>query len=308
MISIIISKYHPSLIENVTANIKNTIGVPFEIVIIENGKGEMGLCEVYNDGAQKAKYEILCFSHEDVEMQTMNWGSIVCDIFNKNKNLGLLGVAGSSYKPLSPSAWWYDNADPGLQMTNYIQSNKTRHKGELIYNNPFNENLSDVVCVDGLWFCTPRNIALSLKFDNSVFKGFHCYDIDYSLSVFQQYRVCVCFNILIRHYSEGNKNREWVYDTLKLTDKWGSVLPLHSTNFKGQSRRQEEMFAFYCFLKQMLDLDFSLRKIFILPWSRKLISLIGVRGVMKLMTQVAWDVYLKFKFTLGKIIRHRKRS
>jgi hypothetical protein len=306
MISIIISKYHPFLIENLEENIKYTIGVPFEIIVIENGKGEMGLCEVYNIGAQKARYEILCFSHEDVEIQTMNWGSVVIDLFSQHKKLGLLGVAGSAYKPLSPSGWWYENAKPNVFLTNYIQCNKTRSRTDLFLNNPFNENLSAVACVDGFWFCTPKRIALAIKFDDSVFKGFHCYDIDYSLSVSEQFSVGVCFDILIRHYSEGTLNREWVLDTLKLTNKWKKTLPLYSIHFN-EMIREEETAAFNYFLKQMLLLSFPLTKIFILPWSMKLIFLIGVKRFLKLMIKLVLDVYAKYKLSLLKKFGNMKK-
>lgn len=296
MISIIISKYHPTLIENLKENIKNTIGVPFELVVIENGEGKMGLCEVYNMGAQKARYEILCYAHEDIEIQTMNWGGKVIEIFSQQERLGLLGAAGLGYKSLSPSGWWYDYANPKIIFTNYIQSNGKRNMEELFYSNPQNKNLSAAVCVDGFWFCTRKYVALELRFDDSTFKGFHCYDIDFSLRVFQQYEVAVCFGILIKHYSDGGYNSEWINETLMLSKKWEDVLPFNGADFNKQSLRQEEVLAFNFFLKRMVICHYPLKQVFFLLWSSKVRSFIGLKGFIKLNIKAVINVFLNYKF------------
>lgn len=73
MISIIICSKNKDLLKDVSANIELTIGVPYEIIAIENNKGEFGICKAYNDGASKAKYDIFCFMHEDISFETQNW-------------------------------------------------------------------------------------------------------------------------------------------------------------------------------------------------------------------------------------------
>lgn len=281
MISIIVSKYHSSQIEILKNNIERTIGVPYELIVIENGEGRMGLCEVYNNAARKARYETLCYTHEDVAFETMNWGLKVIDLFNGNKKLGLLGVAGSGFKSLSPSGWWYPCADHQTVFTNYLQSNKDQVKADLQYSNPGNKRLSAVVCVDGFWFCTLKHIALQIKFDQDAFKGFHCYDIDFSLSVFPHYEVAVSFDILIKHFSEGTLNKQWITDTLTLYEKWRHALPVNVVNLDHAALVREEIKALDYFLTVSLENNISLKQAFGVLWSNRLRSLLGLKTYLK---------------------------
>lgn len=285
MISIIVCSVNDTLFGAFEQNISHTAGIPFEIIRINNTANAYSICSAYNEGALKAIYPVLCFAHEDIEIQTMNWGGIVSDLFNKNKDLGLVGVAGTGYKPLGPSGWWYENANPDCFFTHYIQSDKKGIKAELMHSSPETKQLSAVVCVDGLWFCTRRHIALELQFDERVFKGFHCYDVDYSLSVFQRYKVAVSYEVLIKHYSEGSLNREWVNDTLKLYKKWKNVLPLSTVNFSRQKLKQEETAAFDYFVEQML-LYVPIKQVIMVLWLLKVKMLIGFNAFLKLNIKV----------------------
>src|SRR5688572_480816 len=105
MISVIICSASSLLLNNIKKNIKDTIGVPFEILAYENSKVQRGISQIYNQGVTEANYEILCFVHEDVVFDSVGWGEEVLTAFNLNHKLGLLGVAGSSYKSLAPSGW-----------------------------------------------------------------------------------------------------------------------------------------------------------------------------------------------------------
>lgn len=285
MISIIVCSVNDTLFDAFEQNISATIGVPFEMIRINNTANAYSICSAYNEGAVKAIYPLLCFAHEDIEIQTMNWGGIVSNLFDKNRDVGLLGVAGTGYKPLSPSGWWYENANPDCFFTHYIQSDKKGGKAEMMYSNPENKKLSAVVCVDGLWFCTRRDIALELQFDDRMFTGFHCYDVDYSLHVFQRYKVAVSYEVLIKHYSEGSLNRQWVNDTLKLYEKWKDVLPQATINLSRQKLKQEETVAFDYFVQQML-LYVPVRQVVTVLWLLKVKMLIGMTAFLKLNLKV----------------------
>ena len=71
MLSIIISSYQPHYYTALEKNIAATCGVEYELIKIDN-PGLMGLCQAYNKGAEKAKYEYLLFLHEDVNVLTVN--------------------------------------------------------------------------------------------------------------------------------------------------------------------------------------------------------------------------------------------
>lgn len=104
MVTIIISSYQPHYLETLKTNLEQTIGVPYELIAIEN-KGIMGICSAYNLGASKAKFPYLCFIHEDISFKTQNWSHPLIERFETNDKTGLIGVAGGKYKSLSPSIW-----------------------------------------------------------------------------------------------------------------------------------------------------------------------------------------------------------
>lgn len=50
MISVIIASADKAFLAKVSEDIKNTIGVEFEIIGFDNANAEKGICEVYNIG------------------------------------------------------------------------------------------------------------------------------------------------------------------------------------------------------------------------------------------------------------------
>jgi hypothetical protein len=225
MISIIISSANKSLLSDVIMNIKSTVGVEHEIISFDNSDGLKGICEIYNLGAQRAKYNILCYMHEDIAIKTEDWGLEVIKIF-KQVDIGVLGVAGSAYKSEVPSGWSAESFKVKLISCNYVQSFKRTKRSSVHYQlNTDGSDLAQVVCVDGMWFCTPKKVALENPFDEQLLKGFHGYDIDYCLQVSLHYKAVVTFKILMEHFSEGGYNQSWLDDTLKLHKKWEHTLP-----------------------------------------------------------------------------------
>ncbi len=49
-------------------------------------------------GASQAKFNIICFLHEDVLFRSQNWGLTLVSLFADHPDLGLVGLAGSKYK------------------------------------------------------------------------------------------------------------------------------------------------------------------------------------------------------------------
>lgn len=226
MISIIISSANIKNLNNIRENIEKTIGLPFEIIATDNSKGERGICEIYNEGARKAKFDFLCYMHEDLKILTKNWGFNVIAKFQNDQKLGVIGVVGSRYKPLAPSGWGASSLTSNVFFSNYIQHYKNKKRpSHLILVNPLGKTEVDVVCVDGMWFCTKKSIAEDLPFDENLLKGFHCYDIDYCLNVGREFRVAVIFDVLMEHFSEGSYNKSWLEDTIKIHKKWKEILP-----------------------------------------------------------------------------------
>ena len=240
------------MLKQVTQNIEDTIAVPHEIIAFDNSNGQKGICEIYNLGAKQARYDILCFMHEDVAMQTSNWGTTVATSFEKDSKLGLLGIAGCSYKSKSPSGWVCYGSEKILHY-NLIQSFKYgQQETKKIYSNPHNEPLSRVACVDGVWFCSKKELFEKIQFDEHLLKGFHGYDVDFSLAVNQYYNVAVTYDILLHHFSEGKFEKDWLEEVLKVSDKWKNKLPLSLASLNRKEKIKIEQKTFENLIGKMI--------------------------------------------------------
>jgi hypothetical protein len=271
MISIIICSADAKDLLIVTKNIDETVGVPYEIIAVDNSDGKRGICEIYNEGARKAKNEILCFMHEDIAFKTPDWGVKVVELFSENTKLGLIGVAGGGYKSVVPSSWY--NADLEMNGEFYcclIQGFKYAGRPDLYdYRNPKNEKLSRVACIDGCWMSTTKSIALKYPFDEKLLKNFHGYDLDFSLSVNQEYQVAVTYEILLKHFSDGNFGQTWMKDTLKLHKKWSWILPVNTDKLEEKTLNRYERRAFKIFFKRMLDDGHSYSQLVTIIWNSR---------------------------------------
>ncbi|RNL49619.1 glycosyltransferase [Pedobacter jejuensis] len=251
MISIIIASVNGLQLENVKKNIADTIGVPYELFSFDNIDGTKGLCELYNSGAAKAKYNILCFMHEDVELLTSNWGAKVCEIMH-DETIGLLGVAGSTYKALTPSGCAFAGNEAKTNKVNIIQRYKYNTgvtKKE--YFNSENEQLTQVACIDGVWMCARKSITTANKFDENTLPLFHGYDIDFSLQVARKHKVMVTFDILIDHFSEGNYSADWLKSAIQISLKHQQQLPLNVANLDAIEVARGEKMACKALLKML---------------------------------------------------------
>jgi hypothetical protein len=256
MISIIISSAKKELLDQVKLNIAATVGVEHQIIAFDNSDGKKGICEIYNLGIAEAKFDLLCFMHEDVAMITADWGLIVQKIFDEHPDVGLIGVAGSSYQPLSPSGWNGYGSDN--YYLNLLQSFKfSDQERTLRYRNPNNEKLVPVACIDGVWFCTTKSLAVKYRFDEN-FKGFHVYDLDFSLAVGQEKTVAVTFEVLLHHFSEGQYNVPWLESTIQLYQKWFNALPVEVEPLTKKKRVFIERKTFKHFIKLMANSHLSL--------------------------------------------------
>jgi hypothetical protein len=292
MISIIIASIQPEFLVNVSANISKTVGVDFEIISFDNANGAMGLCEIYNKGAAQAKYDILCFMHEDIKIHTINWGQIVQGIFNDNKKLGLIGIAGSQYKSLTPSGWHCYDIDAEIQYFNIIQNYKFSDKEKSTdYSNPTGVKLANVVCIDGVWFCCTKEAILSYPFDENLLKGFHGYDLDFALGINQNYEVGVTFEVLIEHFSEGNFNKAWLSEILKVHAKWREKLPINLAQLPQNKLLLDEKRAFRSILKRMWNEGFSIAAMHNLIWASRRSKLMTFGLFMKIYSQLMKYVF-----------------
>lgn len=305
MISVIISSADKEQLQAVTYNIEKTIGVPYELLVFSNGDGAQSICEVYNKGAWQAKYEILCFMHEDIEIKTGNWGKAVIDTFREHPLLGLIGVVGCRYKSLAPSGWALEaGIDYRIYYANIIQQYKYNNRpSHFFYRNYDNKRLARVACIDGVWFCTKKSHVIEFPFDQQLLKGFHGYDIDFSLKINQKYDVAVTFDVLIEHFSEGRFDETWMKNILKVHEKWSHFLPLDRQGVSKKEIFFNEKRAFRYFLDQLAQNHFSAWTMLKTLWSTRVHKRVSFLLLLKLHVDILRH-FIKQMRAPGKVPEH----
>lgn len=235
MISVIICSINKQLCEQVIKNIDSTIGLPWEPIIKDNIQEKKSITRVYNEAAKVAKYEILCFVHEDVLFKTRDWGRKIISDFQQDNQLGLVGIGGCKYKSELPSGWF-----TGIEEVDCCNIEHIDNKGKstLIFFNPDRgKKLQEVVVIDGVFMCCPKIVWSNTHFDEKLLTGFHLYDIDFSFRVAQKYKVAVTFDIDMVHFTEGgNYGDVWIKYTLLWHKHMEKYLPFCTSDIKPDNR------------------------------------------------------------------------
>ena len=258
MLSIIICSTQPDISDSLKKNIKETIGVDYELILIDNSKKQHTIFSAYNLGINKSKYTYICLMHQDVFFHSENWGLTVCEHL-KDKNCGLIGVSGGTTVPRIPSPWSF------YEITGFLlQSDKNVTIPELQISGDFNDkNFKNVITLDGVFLCARKELFKNIGFDEIVFKGFHCYDIDICLqSHFEGFQNRVVNNILLEHRSKGKLDRQWVENSMLLCDKWRKMLPLSISEISDDLLEKREIkFMTRNFVKIMIRASYNNKEI-----------------------------------------------
>jgi hypothetical protein len=240
MISVIICSIDKVLAQQVQKNIADTIGVVWELIIIENTTSPKSLTQVYNSGAAKAQYDIICFVHEDVLFKTQNWGVILAEYFKSDSGIGLIGIAGSKYKSKTPSGWF--SGIPEIECCNITHVDRDGNQ-QLMYYNPVQGSPTQAVIVlDGVLLCCKRKVWEEVRFDDVLLKDFHLYDLDFSFRVAEKYKVIVTFEIDLVHLTQGGSfGNKWVEYTLLWHKKMQHKLPACTSDLSSKGRGFENI-------------------------------------------------------------------
>jgi len=253
MISIIICSRKPDIPKSLKDNISETIGLGYELVVIDNSQNKYSIFQAYNEGVHRAKYPLLCFFHEDIMFHTKGWGKNVKKHFDEDQ-IGLIGIAGAHFVPKAPFSWNTYRISTSVNIIQRISQKNgfnTEHWEKLNYMT--NSKSVEAVVIDGVWFCVRKSLFNSIKFDEVTFTSFHCYDIDICLQVRKLgFQVRVISDVLLEHFSQGRFDGKWILETEKLFEKWKSQLP----QFAGIEITTDEILE----RNEMADLIFSLKK------------------------------------------------
>jgi len=261
MLSIITCSIKPELATQLHENIKQTIGIDFEFITIDNRLNNYGLCQAYNIGAAKAKYPYICFAHEDILFHTPDWGrNLIAHL--QQPEIGLVGIAGGTLMTQTPATWW-NNFHPKVIYMNLLQHHPkgiVKHDTKTVTNTTHNQ----VVALDGVFLACRKEIWQEFPFDEKTFTGFHFYDVDFSFQIAQKYKVKVIYDVLIEHFSIGNANKQWLETQLIFNNKWKTILPFSSIHYTPDEIKTIENHNMQILITNILR--FKLNKIILLKY------------------------------------------
>ena len=234
-LSVIICSISPERAESVGKNIAETAGIDTEVIIIDNRERKEPIARIYNEGAGKAKFPYLLFIHEDTRFLGVNWGNIIISKLAEEKT-GAIGFAGSELRIDTLSACGWGSLEE-YNILNYIQGEDDEiYHGTLIesykrYRTSHCEGNDFVatVTLDGMAIFARKNLWEISPFDETFLTGFHCYDIDFALSLHHKgyiNYVCTSASVLFLHTSNGSFSPDWFLTTARIHEgKWCKMLP-----------------------------------------------------------------------------------
>lgn len=225
-LSIIVCATKPDLVENMRRNIAETIGkdAVYEIITIDNTRNPKSISKVYNEGGRKARYDNLLFLHQDAGFDTHDWLAPIEEKL-KEPDCGVIGFAGTKVFFNYPAGWGFH----GLE---WIVENFITDNTHYDLNSP-GTGFVEVVAIDGFAMFVRRDVWEKKPFDENAITGFHCYDVDFSLSLLPEYKNYVCCCVLPYHLSHGNFDERWARQTVNIyLNKWKNMLPCYASDVK----------------------------------------------------------------------------
>lgn len=199
-------------------NIKETIGIPSNIMHIQNNG--ISLTTVYQEAMDKSNTDIVVFVHDDIEFLRSGWGIELIRMFNEHKEYGIIGVAGSA--EFDSNAMWWNYSKKYGQVLH-------RSNGEswlTTFSPLLKKDLEEVCVIDGLFMAVHKK-RITKGFSKEV-EGFNFYDIDFCLSNFLdgKTKIGVTTHIRLAHNSVGNLTENWFNNKEKINDKFGKNYPI----------------------------------------------------------------------------------
>lgn len=245
MISIVICSRQKQIAESLRTNIDQTIGVAYEVVWIDNSQNNYTIFSAYNKGVQLARFDYICFMHEDIVFHSTDWGKQVVQSLSAQK-VGAIGVIGGCYVGKMSLSWY---SHPECCRGEILQG-VVRGKTYSTYRESFG-NAGCVCSVDGLWMCMRKELFDQnlVAWDETLYSGFHLYDFDMCMQLHQRgLNVEVLSGISIEHRSLGTKNTVFYDEVLKFHKKWDAFLPLiaHGFELPVGFDEQNHMLQEYC--------------------------------------------------------------
>jgi hypothetical protein len=201
-VSIVVCSIDPARLEAMQRNYRAGLGArEHEFVVIRDARS---LCEGYQRGLSAARYDLVVFSHDDVELASAR----PFDAFERAlARHDVVGVAGSRLLN-GPGVTWAGQPHLRGGVAYPPQAPPGRWKAT-VYSLETGI-LGGMQALDGLVFAARREAALRIGFDAATFDGFHFYDLDFTYRAhLAGLGVAVTTEIAAIHASEGRFDDTW---------------------------------------------------------------------------------------------------
>src|ERR1035437_9456654 len=151
MITVICSTRKPS--EEFKQHIIKLSGLhnKIEFLCYENN-GEYSLTQIYNRGLKQATNDIVVFCHDDLTIETKQWGHKLIKMFGKHPQYGIIGVAGTKF--MSASGQWWENPKKMYGRVAHTHEGKSWLS---TYSEDMGQDIEEVVTVDGVFFAIDKD-------------------------------------------------------------------------------------------------------------------------------------------------------
>jgi hypothetical protein len=201
--------------------IQDTCGTTAKVILVTND-GAMGLSQLYDQMLKNRDIEskIIIFCHDDIEFLKPGWGKEIVRLFNKHKDYGIIGVAGSAEFDEN-GAWWNYKKKYGQVLHKHDGNSWLTAFSPLL-----DKDLQQVCVIDGLFMAFHRD-RISKSFDPNL-EGFNMYDIDVCLANFLdgKCKIGVTTNVRLAHKSIGELSQEWYKNRDWINKKYGEYFPI----------------------------------------------------------------------------------
>ena len=187
------------------------------IEIINNGES---LTSAYNRGLKQATNDIVVFCHDDITIETKQWGTKLLKMFERKPQYGILGVAGTKFMPTS-GRWW-ENPKKMYGRVAHTHEGKTWLSS---YSADLNQEIEEAVTVDGVFFVVDKT-KIKKSFNEEVV-GFNFYDVTFCFeNHLEGVKIGVTTVVRINHKSIGMTNDEWENNRQQFAEKFKDKLPV----------------------------------------------------------------------------------
>ncbi len=262
MLSIVICHRNKDLLNTIQQNIAETVGVPYQLVVIDNTSNQYNIFSAYSEGVKRSEFDVICFVHEDIFCYTQGWGKKAVAHFDDSET-GMIGIMGGFAQSVIPSGWWFNN-HLGMSAGNLLMKDWKSKNDTLIhhYSNPLNDAVkTEVAIVDGLWFCVRKSLFAKISFDEKTYSGFHLYDADISMQVMQHAKNFIVYDVLFEHRWHGGINQEYYKGLELFRNKWIDKLPVLKGQLDAEYLKKYDWHALRSLILEMKLSKFSRKEV-----------------------------------------------